>query len=103
MHPFTRRTVKTIVKTIIKTIIKKNTPPEKNKIKICVVRIKVLSLHCSIKPHKEMKRIVELTEKEYDLIETVRNYKRSYPRGEPNLRWSLRVMLEELIEEPLEK
>ena len=47
-----------------------------------------------------MKRIIELTEKEYDLIETVRNYKRSYPRGEPQLRWALRVMLEEVIEEP---
>ena len=48
-----------------------------------------------------MKRILELTEMEYDLIETVRNYKRSFPRGEPGLRWALRVMLEELLEEPL--
>ena len=46
-----------------------------------------------------MKRIVELTEREFDLIETVRNYKKSYPRGEPQLRWALRVMLEELIDE----
>ena len=52
---------------------------------------------------KIMKRIIELTEREFDLIETVRNYKRSYPRGEPRLRWALRVMLEELIEEPLEE
>ncbi len=51
----------------------------------------------------KMKRIIELTETEYDLIETIRNYKRSYPRGEPQLRWSLRVMLEELIEEPLDE
>ena len=50
-----------------------------------------------------MKRILELTETEYDLIETVRNYKRSYPNGEPQLRWALRIMLEELIEEPLER
>lgn len=49
-----------------------------------------------------MKRILELTELEYDLIETVRNYKRSYPNGEPQLRWALRVMLEDLLEEPLE-
>ena len=53
--------------------------------------------------HKVMKRIIELTEREFDLIETVRNYKRSYPRGEPQLRWALRVMLEELIEEPLDE
>ena len=51
----------------------------------------------------KMIRILELTEKEYDLIETVRNYKRSYPRGELQLRWALRVMLEELIEEPLDE
>ena len=50
-----------------------------------------------------MKRIIELTESEFDLIETVRNYKRSYPRGEPRLRWALRVMLEELREEPLDE
>lgn len=52
---------------------------------------------------EDMKRILELTEMEYDLIETVRNYKRSFPRGEPGLRWALRVMLEELLEEPLEE
>ena len=49
-----------------------------------------------------MKRILELTELEFDFIETVRNYKRSFPRGEPALRWSLRTMLEELLEEPHE-
>lgn len=57
----------------------------------------------SIIEQEPMKRIVELTESEFDLIETVRNYKKSYPRGEPGLRWSLRVMLEELLEEPLEE
>ena len=56
-----------------------------------------------LRTHKVMKRIIELTEREFDLIETVRNYKRSYPRGEPRLRWALRVMLEELIEEPLDE
>lgn len=49
-----------------------------------------------------MKRILELTEMEYDFIETVRNYKRSFPNGEPQLRWALRTMFEELLEEPLE-
>ncbi|SEF42525.1 hypothetical protein SAMN05216354_0369 [Xylanibacter ruminicola] len=60
-------------------------------------------MQCSIKQHKKMKRIVELTESEFDFIETVRNYKRSHPRGEPKLRWALRGMLEDLLEEPLEK
>ena len=50
-----------------------------------------------------MKRVLELTELEFDLIETVRNYKRSYPRGEPKLRWALRGMHEDLLEEPLEE
>ena len=59
-------------------------------------------MHRSNEHCMRMKRIIEVTESEYDLIETVRNYKKSYPRGEPGLRWSLRVMLEELLEEPLE-
>lgn len=50
-----------------------------------------------------MERVLKLTEAEFDLIETVRNYKRSYPRGEPSLRWSARKMLEELFDEPLEE
>ena len=67
-----------------------------------LIRINVLPLQQQ-KNDKIVKRIIELTEKEFDLIETVRNYKRSFPRGEPGLRWSLRVMLEELLEEPLEE
>jgi hypothetical protein len=50
-----------------------------------------------------MKRVIELSEAEYDLIETVRNYKRSYPNGEPQLRWACNVMLAELHDEPLEQ
>lgn len=78
-----------------------------------LVRKKVLNNFCNTNKSitfamsnwiiSKMIRILELTEKEYDLIETVRNYKRSYPRGEPQLRWALRVMLEELIEEPLDE
>lgn len=49
-----------------------------------------------------MKRILELTEAEYDLIETVRNYKRCYPNGEPRLRWACQRMLAELFDEPLD-
>nr|DAL18201.1 MAG TPA_asm: hypothetical protein [Caudoviricetes sp.] len=49
-----------------------------------------------------MKRRVTLTEAEFDLIETVRNYKRSYPNGDPRLRWALYTMFAELLDEPLE-
>ena len=48
-----------------------------------------------------MKRRVILTESEYDLIETVRNYKRCFPNGEPGLRWAIERMLEELLDERL--
>ena len=56
----------------------------------------------STKNAENMKRILELTESEYDLIETVRNYKRSYPNGEPQLRLACNVMFAELLDEPLE-
>lgn len=49
-----------------------------------------------------MKRNLKLTEKEFDLIETVRNWKKSYPRGEQELRWAAMRMLEELFDELLE-
>ena len=67
------------------------------------MRIFVLPLQRSSEDLTLMKRILELTETEYDLIETVINYKRSYPNGEPQLRWALRIMLEEFLEEPLER
>lgn len=50
-----------------------------------------------------MGRFLELTETEFDLIETVRNYKRCYPNGEPQLRWACQRMLAELFDEPLEE
>ena len=48
-----------------------------------------------------MKRRVILTESEYDLIETVRNYKRCFRNGEPGLRWAIERMLAELLDERL--
>ena len=48
-----------------------------------------------------MKRRVMLTESEFDLIETVRNYKRCFPNGEPGLRWAIERMLAELLDERL--
>ena len=47
------------------------------------------------------KRVLELTETEFDLIESVRNYKRSYPNGDPELRWYSNVLFAELLDEPL--
>lgn len=58
-------------------------------------------MHCSIKG-LEMKHLTELTETEWDLIETVRNYKRSYPNGEPRLRYYINRLFAELLDEPLE-
>jgi len=46
-----------------------------------------------------MKRRVLLTESEFDLIETIRNYKRCFPNGEPELRWAIERMLAELLDE----
>ncbi len=39
-----------------------------------------------------------LTELEYDLIETGRNYKRSFPFGDPNLRYYLERLFVEWLE-----
>jgi hypothetical protein len=47
-----------------------------------------------------MKKL-ELTETEFDLIETVRNYKRSYPNGDPELLWYINRLFAELLDEPL--
>jgi hypothetical protein len=49
-----------------------------------------------------MKHLAELTETEWDLIETVRNYKKSFPNGEPNLRYYINRLFAELLDEPLE-
>ncbi len=42
---------------------------------------------------------MNLTEKEADLIETIRNYKRSYPNGDPELRWYMERLFNELLDE----
>ncbi len=49
-----------------------------------------------------MKRTIELTETEFDLIESIRNYKRSFPNGEPQIRWYINKLFAELMDEPLE-
>lgn len=49
-----------------------------------------------------MRHKVFLTETEFDLIEAVRNYKRSWPNGDPNMRWYIEGLFAELLDEPLE-
>ena len=41
----------------------------------------------------------ELTEKEWDLIESIRNYKKSFPNGQVNLKWYIYELLAELMDE----
>lgn len=42
---------------------------------------------------------VKLTEKEYDLIMAIRNYKNSYPNGYPEIRFYVERVFYELIAE----
>lgn len=47
------------------------------------------------------KRKLALTEAEFELIEHVRNYKRSCPNGDPELRLFINTLMAELLDEPL--
>ena len=47
-------------------------------------------------------KTVKLTEKEFDLIMSIRNYKRSYPNGFPQIRWYIEKLFAELMDEYLE-
>lgn len=40
----------------------------------------------------------ELTEKEWELIETIRNYKKAYPNGKKELEWYIEILLNELLD-----
>lgn len=42
---------------------------------------------------------VTLTETEYDLIMSIRNYKKSFPNSFPELRWYIERTLAELLDE----
>ena len=44
-----------------------------------------------------------LTEKEYDLIIAIRNYKKSYPNGYPEILWYIERLFNELLDEREEK
>lgn len=41
---------------------------------------------------------VELTEKEWDLIESIRNYHKAYPNGKEEQEWYIEMILQELLE-----
>ena len=41
---------------------------------------------------------VELTEKEWDLIESIRNYNKAYPNGKEEQEWYIEMILQELLE-----
>jgi len=41
---------------------------------------------------------LKFTEKEIDLIITIRNYRRSYPNGDPELLWYLERLFYELLD-----
>lgn len=40
----------------------------------------------------------DLTEKEWDLIEAIRNYKKAYPNGREELEWYINILLNELLD-----
>lgn len=44
------------------------------------------------------KRKLELTELEFDMIETGRNYRRSYPNGDPELRYYLEKLFTQWLD-----
>jgi hypothetical protein len=41
---------------------------------------------------------VELTEKEWDLIESIRNYHKAYPNGNVEQEWYITTLLQELLD-----
>lgn len=54
----------------------------------------LLSLLCNQKENIMNK---EISEKEWELLEAIRNYKRAYPNGRKNLRWLINEILAELM------
>lgn len=46
-----------------------------------------------------MKKIL-VTEKEEELIEAIRNFRKSYPRGNPQLLWYAQQLFDEMMEPP---
>lgn len=49
---------------------------------------------------KKRKEKIELTEKEEELIRTIRNYRQSYPNGFPHLLYYIQQIVDELTDLP---
>lgn len=48
-------------------------------------------------------KTLKLTENEFDLIMSIRNYGKSFPNGYPEIRWYIERLFNELIDEAEEK
>lgn len=57
----------------------------------------ILTLLRNQEKQRNMKQI-KLTEEEIDLIESIRNYRKSYPNGYPELRWYIEEMLANMLD-----
>ena len=49
-------------------------------------------------PNTKYDMEVELTEKEWDLIESIRNYHKAYPNGKEEQEWYIEMILQELLD-----
>lgn len=49
---------------------------------------------------KKKTRKVEVTEEEYDLLESIRNYNKSFPDGYPELLWHAQQLFDEMLRQP---
>lgn len=53
-----------------------------------------------IKNMKEKTMKVEVTESEFELLESIRNYNRSYPDGYPELLWYAQQVFDSMLRKP---
>lgn len=49
-------------------------------------------------PNTKYDMEVELTEKEWDLIESIRNYHKAYSNGKEEQEWYIEMILQELLD-----
>lgn len=64
-----------------------------------MISTKKRTIFVVFKNSDDMKLI--LTQKEADLIESIRNFKKSYPNGEPEMRWYIERLFNELMDEEI--
>ena len=51
---------------------------------------------------EQKKKLMEVTSKERELLERMRNYNRSYPNGYPQLLWDLQALFDKMVRQPYE-